>query len=101
MKLDKRDMPERVITESNETDGEDTQSSKGKISRNSVNISQKWDSYHIGATKYEKAIDRGDHARALFEDILEFKQVDVCLNYTKDEIIDKMESLQQLVNNFE
>ena len=58
-----------------------------------MNTKHKWDSYLVGPTKYERALDMCEHARAIFEDIFEFKQVEICYNYSKDEIIDKMESL--------
>ena len=82
-----------LVIESGETVGEDTQSSKGEFSRNSFHTREKWGSNHKGPTKYENALDRGEHARILFEEILEFKQVEVYYNYTKDEIIDKMDTL--------
>ena len=81
------------MIESGETVGEDTQSSKGDVSRNSSNTKEKWGSYHKGPTKYDNALDRGEHARILFEEIFEIKQVEVYYNYTKDEIIDKMDTL--------
>ena len=63
----------RIVTESIEgDDGETMSSGQQQITRQSLDTKQDWDSYYIGGTPYANALERGEVARHLFEDVLHF-----------------------------
>ena len=45
---------------------------------------------------YEKAIEKGEIARKLFEEVLEFQEVEVFVDMTQDQMAEKMTYLKEL-----
>ena len=50
---------------------------------------------------YKNAEQRGKDAQKLFEEILEFDNVDVCTNFTKAQVLEKLSALERVKEKFE
>ena len=52
-------------------------------------------------SRYKDATKKGEVARKLLEEELEFDKVEVCTDYPKNEIIDKFDELDEDAKEFE
>ena len=50
---------------------------------------------------YKNAVQRGKEAQKLFEEILEFDNVDVCTNFSKAQVLEKLNALERVKEKFE